>query len=283
MPIRAPWQHEIAKFDNRGLDLIHPVDQVDAQHYSRFTNVKSVQEGSLQPRPGSSLVNTVAIDSPAPITANLLASATDETDSNSYTTVSVAPAANNLILCCVEAVDFNLDQSITVDTVTGNGLTWVEVIEKQFRFIAATRSTISVFRALGTAPTAGIITATLSQVAAIGAIIVVEFAGIDDSGVNGVNAIVQSVSNTVDNDTSLTVTLAAFASALNATFGFFAVNAAAPQPFTPGTGFTELAETSGTSQQVMAEFRNDNDTTVDATTAGIGAIAAIGIELKRNT
>jgi hypothetical protein len=58
MPIRNPWSNEIVKFDNKGLDLIHPVDQVDSQHYSRFINVKSVQEGSLQPRPGSSLVNT---------------------------------------------------------------------------------------------------------------------------------------------------------------------------------------------------------------------------------
>ncbi len=65
MPIRQPWTHEVVKFDNKGLDLIHPVDQVDAQHYSRFINVKSVQEGSLQPRPGSSLINTEALDIPA--------------------------------------------------------------------------------------------------------------------------------------------------------------------------------------------------------------------------
>lgn len=62
MPLREPWNNEVIKFDNRGLDLIHPVDQVDAQHYSRFINVKSVQEGSLQPRPGSSLINSVAFD-----------------------------------------------------------------------------------------------------------------------------------------------------------------------------------------------------------------------------
>lgn len=63
MPIRSPWSNEIVKFDNKGLDLIHAVDQVDEQHYSRFINVKSVQEGSLQPRPGSSLVNAAVFES----------------------------------------------------------------------------------------------------------------------------------------------------------------------------------------------------------------------------
>jgi len=55
------WQRQVIKFNNKGLDLIHPVDQVDEEHYSRFINVKSVQEGSLQPRPGSSLVNAIAL------------------------------------------------------------------------------------------------------------------------------------------------------------------------------------------------------------------------------
>jgi len=59
MALRNPWSNEVIKFDNKGLDLIHSIDQVDGQHYSRFINVKSVQEGSLQPRPGSSLVNTI--------------------------------------------------------------------------------------------------------------------------------------------------------------------------------------------------------------------------------
>lgn len=56
------WQRQIVKFNNKGLDLIHPVDQVDEEHYSRFINVKSVQEGSIQPRPGSSLVNALVLE-----------------------------------------------------------------------------------------------------------------------------------------------------------------------------------------------------------------------------
>ena len=43
------------------MDLIHPVDQIDGEHFARLTNMESVLEGDLQPRPGTSLINSAAL------------------------------------------------------------------------------------------------------------------------------------------------------------------------------------------------------------------------------
>ena len=54
------WQSESIKLFFRGLDLIHPVDQVPADWWSRFTNLEARQEGSIQMRPGLTRRNAVA-------------------------------------------------------------------------------------------------------------------------------------------------------------------------------------------------------------------------------
>ena len=61
MPIQNPWKTQIIQLVSRGLDLIHPIDLVGPEYFSRLTNVESVLEGDLQPRPGVSLVNATAI------------------------------------------------------------------------------------------------------------------------------------------------------------------------------------------------------------------------------
>ena len=61
MPIQNPWKTQIIELINRGLDLIHPVDQVDSEHFSRLTNVESVLEGDIRSRLGTSLVSAAAI------------------------------------------------------------------------------------------------------------------------------------------------------------------------------------------------------------------------------
>ncbi len=65
MPAKNPWQHDTVKLNNQGLDVIHPVDQVDDSHYSRMEDVKSLQEGCITPRPGTALINTLAFAAPA--------------------------------------------------------------------------------------------------------------------------------------------------------------------------------------------------------------------------
>ncbi len=60
MPPKNPWQYDIVHLNNKGIDLIHPIEQVDKDHYSRMEDVKSLQEGTITPRPGTSLVNADA-------------------------------------------------------------------------------------------------------------------------------------------------------------------------------------------------------------------------------
>lgn len=64
MPIGAknPWLHDIIPLNNKGLDLIHPIEQVGKDNYSRMEDVKSLQEGTITPRPGTSLVNSSAFE-----------------------------------------------------------------------------------------------------------------------------------------------------------------------------------------------------------------------------
>lgn len=110
---------------------------------------------------------------------------------------------------------------------------------------------------------------------------IVEFGNVDTTGINGANAIVQSASAD-DADlgaTSLTVTLATFADAANATAGFF--GAGGTNNFAVGTGFTQLGAIGGTTPGILSEWKTTNDTSVDASIDG-SATAMIGaaVELK---
>jgi hypothetical protein len=62
MPAKNPWQHDVVHLVNKGLDIIHPIEQVDAEHYSRMNNVKSLQEGTITPRPGTTILNATTFD-----------------------------------------------------------------------------------------------------------------------------------------------------------------------------------------------------------------------------
>src|SRR3990167_11448563 len=108
------------------------------------------------------------------------------TAATSYTTASITPSANALILASVES---NADPDApNTPTLTGNGLTWVEVVT---RLDGTARMTL--FRAMGSAPSAGAITIDFAgQSQANGSTwIVTEFSGADTSGTNGSAAVIQ--------------------------------------------------------------------------------------------
>jgi hypothetical protein len=52
---------------------------------------------------------------------------------------------------------------------------------------------------------------------------------------------------------------------------------------TPGSGFTELGEAGDAINVVQSEFKDTNDTTVDATCSSADGGAGIGIEIKNAT
>jgi hypothetical protein len=109
-------------------------------------------------------------------------------------------------------------------------------------------------------------------------------ATVDTGGSNGASAVVQSVTNSAATATSLTVTLAAFGSASNATFGCFGLSAdgvVGTPVITEGTGFTQLTEIAAVDASLFTQYRNDNDTTVDcSSTLTHVTLGGIAIEIK---
>ena len=195
---------------------------------------------------------------------------------SSYTTASISPTANRLVVLTV----FNEKTNpTTVPTVTGAGMTWTNFFSRE----SASKNTkrVTMFRALSTSPGSGALTIDFGGTnQAVCGWNITEFDGIDTSGSNGANAIVQSVGN--DNNTAgntgLTVTLAAFSSSSNATHGVVAWGSGTA--ITQGSGFTELGEVQA-GPEYQSQWRNDNDTTVDWTWAS-NTDSSIGaaIEIK---
>lgn len=62
MPPRNPWKHHTVTLSQRGLDVVHPVDQVGQEHLARSINIKSVFEGAISQRPGTAKINPIALD-----------------------------------------------------------------------------------------------------------------------------------------------------------------------------------------------------------------------------
>lgn len=108
----------------------------------------------------------------------------DSTDATVYTTASITPSANKLILA---AITTRHSTACEVPTVAGNGLTWVKVADQPD---AAGRMT-SVWRAMGASPTTGTVTFTHATNHQGAVWSVCEISGVDLTGTNGSGAIGQ--------------------------------------------------------------------------------------------
>lgn len=210
------------------------------------------------------------------ITQTPLTSLPDNSDLSSYSTASITPGANKLILA---AVMNTYTSTATLPTLTGNGLTWVQVATVLMG--AGSRGRVTLFRAMGASPSAGAVTADYGGVVQTSCLIqVIEIDGIDTSGTHGSGAIVQSPTNNGSGVTSLTVTLAAFASANNGAFAAFGLRNNAT--VTPDTGWTEIYDANVTTPNTALEtqWRADNDTTAVATPSTASDMGGIAVELK---
>jgi hypothetical protein len=202
----------------------------------------------------------------------LLEGGSTDNQSTPKDTASYTPSANVLVLAAI-AISFASDQTVTL---SGNGLTWVEVATRTFD---TTLKRITLFRAMGASPTTGALTITPNGALTGWAWGIQEFSGVDTSGTNGSGAIVQSA--TAAGTGSQVATLAAFADAVNnATFGAIAGDTnAAP---TVSAGFTELAANNGATpgRNLLTEWRLGEDTTVGNGMGGAAQIGIIAAEIK---
>ena len=225
----------------------------------------------------------------AAISATSLTSGSATANATSFTTASITPGSNTLVLAFV--FGFRTIGSDSTPTLSGNGLTWVNI---DHRGLGCSNENMTLFRAMGAAPSAGAVTidyGVATHDAAAWSI--VEFSGVDTSGTDGSGAIVQIASGNAAtcSDTSETATLAAFGSADNGTY--FAVrwyDQTAPGELTtasPNAGFTELhdvltrTDAAANNMLLQTAWRSDNSTTCTSTLdAGSAAGYIRGVEIK---
>jgi len=211
------------------------------------------------------------------ITATALTGDSDGTTGSSATTASVSPGANRLQLLHVQAHPAG---GPGYATVTGCGLTWVSV--DQHNYDGGGGDTQMLYRALGASPSSGALTIDFGggndQLEICWSL--VEFDGVDTGGTDGSVAVVQAVKAT-GTGTAPAATLAAFGDAGNATYGAV-VSGSAGYPLAGGSGFTEVHNFQGPTVGLLtlSEWRNDNDTSVDASAGASTVWGMIAVELK---
>jgi len=193
------------------------------------------------------------------VTATHLVTSRGTTDTTVYTTASITPTANRLVLAFISSKQFG-SGTVAAPTLSGNGLTWVLAATVS----GTTNSDGWLFRAMGASPSAGGVTITFSATQSNCNWSISEFAGVDTGGTNGSAAIVQTAVQQTNSATSCTVTLGTFGAAGNATFGGFHYGGNAV--ISAGSGFTLLGGANGTgaANAIMTEWRSGNDTSVDA-------------------
>jgi hypothetical protein len=228
-------------------------------------------------------LSSVTTTAPSISAVNLTANS-DVIAGTSATTASISPSANKLILASVSSRR-NDSVDPLAPSLSGNGLTWVQVNSIVYDTSSTSRRTVTTFRALGSSPSAGTVTIDFganSQDEICWSID--EVTNADTSGTNGSGAIVQSVTNKDETGTatSLTMTLAAFSNTLNATYGVLSNGNGTSETANAGGGFSMLgtAQASTDNLSTYTEFKSTNDTGVDFTwTTGIVA-GGIAIEIK---
>lgn len=184
-------------------------------------------------------------------------------NTTSYTIASTTPTANALILLWVD--NRNASGAPDTPTITGNNLTWVQATTTTHHAATAGDRRFTLFRAMGSSPTAGTTTISYTNNQNNVGWTMVEFAGVDTSGTNGSGAIAQSTSSISDDTADITITLNTFSGTSNITAGGF-VNIDNSQAIVAGSGFTIAGQWQATGENlsVASEVQLANDTTVDA-------------------
>ena len=220
---------------------------------------------------------TVTSQPPPGITHTLLTSGHDPTNTSTFTTASVAPAANALVTVAV--LTHQSSAAAPDPTLTGAGMTW-QVVASVAYDGGTPLDRVTIFRAMSVSPGSGPITIKTSVTVSNCQWIVSQWGGVDQSGTNGSGAIVQTKSATGASVTTLAPSLAAFAGATNVAYGVFGVaNSAAV--ITAGSGFTTVDQQpsgEGTVGDLFAEWAvNKPAVTATWPSANAGGLA---VEIK---
>lgn len=216
-------------------------------------------------------------------TCSLLTSGSNATNATDYTTASVAPGSNRLLLLAISNVRNAATEcaNANVNSISGAGLTWVLVQEQCFSDAVIPTNNLALFRAMGPSPSSGTLSIGYVSTQTSAAWAVVECTEVDTSGTNGSGAVVQSVENS-GNASTFSLTLSAFAKSDNISFAAFAANN--NDNMTPKSGWTELSETQvvdgGLDYVLQTQVLHSADTSPSATPEAARDWAGIAIEIK---
>lgn len=217
-------------------------------------------------------------------TPTILAVGSDGTNRNNYDTASQTPPADTILLACISSAQ---SAGPTVaPTLTGNGVTWVQVATVQFGGGSDNQNRITMFRGVNAAPSAGTVDIDFggttqtrcgwSFYAIPGTVI---------TGSNGADAIAQAVTDSItaaEGDTnSITKAFAAFSDTDNKAFAFTATRVV--DAITPRSGWTtqDDFQIGGETQRHHTQFFPDTggDTNCSASWLNNTRAGIIGVEL----
>jgi len=199
-----------------------------------------------------------------------------QNNNTDYVTASILPTSNNLILAWVNSGRAD-SMDPAVPTVTGCSLTWVEVATIVYDTAGTTHRRLTLFRALGAAPTEGKVRMVWPATQDRASWSIIEFSGIDISGSDGSGAIVQSVTGS-SKTSPISITLAAFGDAANRPA--LGIARGAPETFVQEVLWILLGRRTGR-PGIMSAWRDAVDLSASASfvesSRNVGAIA---VEVK---
>jgi len=209
-------------------------------------------------------------------TPTLLTAGSDTSNSvPSYATASITPTANEVVVLYV----LTTIGSGTAGTITPThpDITFSAAVQSQT--FNGTLRRLEMFTGVASAsPGGGVVTLTPSAATQTGVMWVVQ----QWTGVDTTTPVVQSAKNS-GTGTTLSTTLAAFASANNATAAGGANDAAGSGTWTAGTSFTLLgypAAMATPSARIAGEYQLANDTTPELTNTASTTWGFIAAEMK---
>lgn len=214
------------------------------------------------------------------ISASNITSGADTDGGSTTTTSSISFTAGRLYLLTI-ANRTGISTDPNQPSVTSSSATWVHVNSIVYDTTSSSRRRINVFRTIFSGDATETVSITYGgQNQTDVCWIMDEFTGIDTSGTHGSGAIVQSDTAKVEGGaTSLTITLASFASSDNRPFGGWGIST----EYTVGSGFTQLDFQDNGSNSISAgtEWHTTTaDNTVDASwSTSSNQVGGVAIEL----
>ena len=216
-------------------------------------------------------------------TVNVLDEGGTSTDASSFSTASITPAGNALIIACVQ--NRHASPVTTVSSCTGCGITWTQHSTVPYNSIAAPSNRVSLFRVSAVSPTTGVVTFDFGGVTQLDCnFFVFEVIGADlTQGSQGVIQVMTDKQNSGAGDPD-NITLAAFGNASNGTFSVVGVQGTASIGVddTPVT-YSPIMFGTFASASLRGEWLSQADTNPSFTVSVASSFGQIAIEVALDT